>query len=215
MEKSQTTLNHFFSTEKTIESKLEEMEKSEQFEALKKNMSKALKGVRLPAGFYKLIIKQVSELLNIDIGELLARGWSKYGEFLPFLDKEKYPPGKPAFVPLVQHTLISEHFPSLKPYLNNIALGEIKFTVHLELLLKGAVLKIDDGKIMEARPGSCQGKGNVQYQGFTILEAKSQAVEFPGSISFGEGVLIIKPGEEMSKMMDEITRKEKNGGKSE
>jgi hypothetical protein len=216
MENTQTTLNDFFSTREFIETRLDEFEKSEQFNSLKENMGKALKGVTLPSGFYKLVIKQVSDLLRIDVRDILARGWSKYSEFLEYLNKDKYPPGEPAFVPLAKHTIVSEHSPSLKPVINKITLGEIQFTVHLEFLLKGAVLKIDDGKIMEARIGTCEGKGNVQYGGFTILEAKSQPVEFPGSIEFGEGVPIEKPGEEISKLMDEVTEEDeetnKNGG---
>jgi hypothetical protein len=61
---------------------------------------------------------------------------------------------------------------------------------------------------MEAKIGTCEGKGNVQYGDFTILEAKSQPVVFPGSIDFGEGIPIEKPGEEVSELLDEITRED-------
>jgi hypothetical protein len=208
MQNNRTTLNHFFSTKEFIETRLNELEKSEQFKLLKENVSKTLKGVSLPAGFYKLMIKQVSDLLKINVQDILARGWSKYSEFLPYLNKDEYPPGKPAYVPLAKHTIISEHSPSLKPEINKISLGEIQFTIHLEFLLKGAVLKIEDGKIMEAKIGTCEGKGNVQYGDFTILEAKSQPVAFPGAIDFGEGIPIEKPGEEVSELLDEITRED-------
>ena len=208
MENSQTTLNHFFSTQEFIEKKLDDLEKSEQFNSLKENMGKALKGVTLPSGFYKLVIKQVSDLLKIDVHDILARGWRKYSEFLPYLNKDDYPPDKPAYVPLAEHTVVSEHSPSLNPVINNFSLGEIKFTINLEFLLKGAVLKIEDGKIMEAMIGTCEGKGNVQYGGFTILEMEGKEIAFPGSIDFGEGIPIEKPGEEVSKLLDEVTKED-------
>ena len=86
MAEGQITLNNFFSTEQVIDEQLDKLEESEHFTTLKE---KVFKTVRLPAGMYKLLIRQVSDLLNINILEILAGGWGKYSEFLQYLDKEK------------------------------------------------------------------------------------------------------------------------------
>ncbi len=206
MEKSNTTLNHFFATKEFVENRLDKVAKNEKFKSLKKNASKVLKGVRLPTSFYVLMIRQIGDLLNIDIQNILARGWSQYREFLQYRDQEKYPPGKPVHVPLVEHTVISEHSPSFKPVFNNMVLGEIQFDINLEFDLKGAILKIQDGKIMSATIGSCQGKGNVEYDGFSILEVESQRLALPGSLEFGDGIPIVDPGEGTSDVLDEVVK---------
>ncbi len=64
MTQKKLTLNDFFSTEKNIDEQLDKFEKSEHFAALKKEV---FKNVKLPKGFYMLLIRQVSDVLNIDL----------------------------------------------------------------------------------------------------------------------------------------------------
>ncbi len=203
MAEGQITLNDFFSTDQVIDEQLDKLEKSEQFTTLKEKMFKT---VRLPAGIYKLLIRQVSDLLNINILDILAGGWSKYSEFLEYLDKEKYPPDETAFVPLIEHTLTSNHSPSLQPVINGKSLGKIEFDVNLEFLLKGVILKIRDGKIIGAKIGTIEGKGDVQYDGFKLFEAKSHPIGLPVNIDLNPGIPIIDPGEGASKMLDEVVQ---------
>ncbi len=203
MAEGQITLNDFFSTDQVIDEQLDKLEKSEHFTTLKE---KVFKTVLLPAGMYKLLIRQVSDLLNINILEILAGGWGKYSEFLEYLDKEKYPPDETVYVPLIEHTITSNHSPSLQPVINEKSLGKIEFDVNLEFLLKGVILKIRDGKIMGAKIGTIEGKGDVQYDGFKLFEAKSQPIGFPATIDFKEGIPIIDPGEDASIMLDEVVQ---------
>ena len=203
MAEGQITLNDFFSTDQVIDERLDKLEESEHFTTLKE---KVFKSVRLPAGIYKLLIRQVSDLLNIDILEILARGWGKYSEFLEYLDKEKYPPDETVFVPLIEHKLISKHSPSLQLVINEKSLGKIEFDVNLEFLLKGAILKIRDGRIMGAKIGTVEGKGDVQYDGFKLFEAESQPIGLPVNIDLNPGIPIINPGEDASKMLDEVVK---------
>ena len=203
MEKPKNALSDFFPVKEFAEDHLFELAQSKDFKSLKENISKDVKG--LPAGFFELMIKQVSDLLHIEIGAILVKAWSEYEEFLEYRDKEKHPPDETSLVSLVEHTIKSEHVPSLKPVINNISLGEIKFGITLELTLKGAVLKIQDGKIMEASIGGCEGKGTVKYRDFTLLERGSGTLVLP-SIDLGEGVPIKGPGEIVRNIVDGVTK---------
>ena len=205
MAEKQFTLNDFFSTDKVIDEQLDNLEKSEQFPTLKEKM---FKSVKLPPGFYKLLIRQVSELLKINILEILAKGWGTYSEFLEYLDEEKYPPDETVFVPLIEHTMTSNHSPSLQPIINQVPLGKIEFDINLEFLLKGAILRIQNGKIIGAKIGTVEGKGNLQYDGFKLLDVKSQPIGLPVNIDLDPGIPIIDPGADASQMLDEITKKE-------
>jgi len=203
MAEGQITLNDFFSTDQVIDEQLDKLEKSEHFTTLKE---KVFKTVSLPAGMYKLLIRQVSDLLNINIMEILAGGWSKYSEFLQYLDKDQYPPDETVYVPLIEHTLTSKHSPFLQPVINEKSLGKIEFDVYLEFLLKGVILKIRDGRIMGAKIGTVEGKGDVQYDGFKLFEAENQPIGLPVNIDLNPGIPIIDPGEDASKMLDEVVK---------
>jgi len=203
MAEGQITLNDFFCTDQVIDEQLDKLEKSEHFTTLKE---KVFKTVSLPVGMYKLLIRQVSDLLNINIMEILAGGWSKYSEFLQYLDKDQYPPDETVYVPLIEHTLTSKHSPFLQPVINEKSLGKIEFDVYLEFLLKGAILKIRDGRIMGAKIGTVEGKGDVQYDGFKLFEAESQPIGLPVNIDLNPGIPIIDPGEDASKMLDEVVK---------
>ena len=71
--------------------------------------------------------------------------------------------------------------------LNEERIGEIRFDVTIALIVKGLILKIQGGKILEVKTGSCQGKGTVAIAGETIFERKSEEIALPGVISFDKG----------------------------
>jgi hypothetical protein len=60
----------------------------------------------------------------------------------------------------------------------------------LKLKLKGAMLDIRDGKIIEILTGSCTGSGSIQYAGITILEKKTAPYTLPATLNLGEGITI-------------------------
>ena len=198
MDKTSATLNQFFSFKELSKERISEIAKSKEFSSLREKISKELKGLPVPDAFFEQMIKQVSELLNIDVGTILGSAWSKYEEFLEYRDQEKYPPEEIVLVPLAEHTIISEHAPCLRPQINKVSLGEIKFDISLELALKGVILKIQNGKIMEATLGSCEGKGSVKHGDFSILERQTEPFSVPGSLSLGEGLAIPGPREDES-----------------
>ena len=206
MDNPATTLTQFFSLKELPNERFSEITKSKEFSSIKKRISDELKGIPVPDGFFELMLKQLSDLLNIDIRAILVSAWSQSGEFLEYLNTEKYHPDETILLPLTEHTVTSEHFPILRPSINNITLGEIKFDINLELMLKGAVVKIQDGKIIEFTIGSCKGKGAVKHEDFAILEKATEQLIMPGLIELGEGIPIKNTIEEVHNIMDTITQ---------
>ncbi|MFQ5708657.1 MAG: hypothetical protein ACE5HO_14475 [bacterium] len=190
MKNTQTTLSRFFPLEQLSQDRLSEITESKEFSSIKAKIARELKGVPVPASLFELMLKQVHDLLDIDLATILARAWSQHRALQDYLDQKKYPPGESVLVPLLEHTIISEHAPSLEPTINDLPLGEITFNVNLELKLQGAVLKIQDGKIKQFSIGSCQGKGSVKYAEFPILEQESSEWPLGGTIDLGDGVAI-------------------------
>ncbi|UCE06852.1 MAG: hypothetical protein JSW07_02085 [bacterium] len=215
MQITQTTLKKFFSLEELSNSRFAELEKSKEFKSIRGKISKKLKGMPVPKDFFKLMLNQVSDLLNIDMRAILVNAWTKSGKFFEYSDMEKYPADETFYVPLAEHTITSEHKPSLKPVINNISLGEIVFTIILELTLKGAVLKIRDGRIIEVFLDAGKGKGAIKYGDFSILEKEIEELKLPGSIRLGKGIPINEQVGDVYHIIDEIIETEDNGAEIE
>lgn len=202
-----TTLNHFLSIKDLSKKQLSEIVKSKEFKPVKDKMTKQLKGIPVPKKFFEEIFNQLSELLNIDIRAILLSVWAKSEEFGKFLNTDDYPPGEIVLVPLAEHTITSEHDPSLKSFLNKIPLAEMKFHINVELALKGAILKIQDGKIMGGTIGSCAGKGSITYgDDHVLIEKESEPWELPGSIDLSSGIPIQEQLDDFQEILSKIIK---------
>jgi hypothetical protein len=189
MSNSQVTLSQFFSFhEKEIsQDRWAVVEASERMSSLKEKVSEEAKGIRWPMAF-KEISTKVGDLLNINLADIMVGAWKKSREILEYLHREKYSPDETLLVPLAEHTIQSEHHPYIEILIQDKPVGKIEFSINLALTLKGMVLKIKGGKIMEILTGSCQGKGAIKCENFVILERKTESFALPGSINLGEGI---------------------------
>ena len=206
-----TTLNDFFPIDSLSDKKLGEIIASEDFKQTKERIIKELKGIPVPDRFYELLIKQINEVLNIDIRAILISAWTQTGEFLKYVNPADHPPEEPVLVALKEHKITSEHYPIVKPYLNKIPLREIQFHILLELTLKAVVLKIKNGRIMEVLPGACQGAGSVklgetELLRYPLLQKDSGMVTLPVSIELEDGIPIQEPLEKVHQTLDKIIK---------
>ncbi|HLA98039.1 MAG TPA: hypothetical protein VJL34_06265 [Anaerolineales bacterium] len=183
------TLNTFFNTQAESTDWVSNITKSKEFAQAKQRIAQELKGFTVPPSFYELMILKLTEALDIDIGDILVWGWRKQREIVQYRGKEN-PPGGAHNVPLLEHTLVSKHSPTLQPVVNSVRLAKLKFDILLKLKMNSAVLIIRDGKIMAVQTGNCVGNGSIAYAGFTLLEKKTAPVNLPGSIVFKEGIPI-------------------------
>jgi hypothetical protein len=183
------TLNTFFGTQKESQGWVNSITESQEFAQAKQSIAQELTGFQVPPSFYELLIVKLCEALDIEIGNILVWGWRKQGEIAKYRDSENPPDGSHE-VPLLEHTLVSKHSPTIQPVINEVPLAKLKFDISLRLKLKGVKLFIRDGKIMEAKTGTCSGSGSIGYAGFAILEKKTAPYNLPGSIPFAQGIPI-------------------------
>ncbi len=186
MDSSEITLHQFFALK---EDALSTIESSKGMEALKEKIQKESTAIKWPVALNE-ITKKVGDLLNISVIDIMVKAWNKYRELLKYTDKEKYPPDVSVLVPLAEHTIKSEHKPYLEILINDKAVSRINFDINISVVLKGMILKIQDGKIKEIKTGSCKGKGNVKLEDFVIMEKETESISLPGSINLGEGIPI-------------------------
>jgi hypothetical protein len=186
MDSSESTLNQFFSIQ---EKTLSKIKSSKSMEALKKRVEKEVTAIKWSAAFQE-VIKQIEDLLNIRVVDIMTMAWNKYRALLKYTDKEKYSPNDTFLVPLAEHTIKSEHKPYLEILINDKSVGKIDFSINIALTLKGFILKIQDAKIKEIQTGTCKGKGTIKCEDVVIMEKETESFPLPGSIILGEGIPI-------------------------
>ena len=164
---------------------------SPELEANLANIKKALdeSKVTWPLALNK-ISEKTEDLLDISVPDILVSAWNKYFVLLKYLDKKKYPPNETFLVPLLEHTVKSQHHPFIELIINNVSITKLDFDINVSLTLKGMVLKIQDGKVLEISTGNCKGKGTVKCHKLLILEKETRTFSMPQSIKLGKGIPI-------------------------
>ena len=184
------TVSEFFDLRGRSSAWVSQVANSRAYAPVKQRLAQEMKGFPTPPGFDALVIRQLGDLLNFKMSDVVVGAWRKRQEIVQYRDREKYPADEVHVVPLLEHTLTSTHSPTIQPIVNNVALPKITFDVVVRLKIEGMMLKIRAAKIRELLVGSCTGNGAVEYAGFPIVSRDTAPYTFPASVVFKEGVAI-------------------------
>lgn len=205
MAESPVLLNQFFGVDQVSKETVTALVKTKEFQKLKGKLKKEMPAISLSESFFEMIVGHLSEVLHIDVRAILLNTWNTSSEILQYADSKKYPPEQAFMVPLVEHTIISEHTPSLKLTLNKAPVGEIELDVKLELTVKGVILKIQNKRIMALNPGTCKGNGSVRYGDLVLIQKKS-SFDFPGLFALGAGIPLNETAANLHAIVDAVAK---------
>jgi hypothetical protein len=124
-------------------------------------------------------------LLDIGFGDILVGAWNKSYALRQQLQKSAKSPEKDFFLELVEHKIKSTHDPYIALLKNGQEIGRLPFSISLELVLQGAVLRIRDGSVREVQTGQLKCKGVVKLAGATLIEKQLSPVNVPGTFEVG------------------------------
>ena len=147
-----------------------------------------------PAGWqYALmdVARAIPDLLQVELGSVLAGAWKKGSELGRFADAHQYAPDETILVELTTHVVTSQHRPHLDVLLNGQPCGRLDFTVEIALRVEGAVLTIKNGKIWKATTGACTASGRITCEGQTLSERESAPVQLPGTLVLDQPIPIV------------------------
>lgn len=65
------------------------------------------------------VAEKVAGLLDMSLSEVMVTAWKKYELLADCLDEEKYAPGESILVTLAEHSISSEHHPSIEILAND------------------------------------------------------------------------------------------------
>lgn len=90
---------------------------------------------------------ELNRVLDIDLFELLAEGWSKVRSVRNALQLSELMPGPPVLVRLEQHHVTSTLIPVLRIDVGDDTLPELRFSLELVVGMQGATLAARHGRI--------------------------------------------------------------------
>ena len=156
------------------------------WQAFQEKISEEVKGVKWTAAMPDLAQK-ICELLDISLPNIFVAAWKKARELQAVLEKSRSNPEDVTYLELTEHSLNSEHKPSVDVQLRGATVKKIELAVQLGFKLKGFVLKIQNGAIREMQTGHCEAGGSIKYGTLPIAEKKLAPVKLPFSIPIKGG----------------------------
>jgi hypothetical protein len=153
----------------------------DHWKSFQEKVTKEVKGVKWISSMPDLAPK-ICELLDIKIPDLLIAAWKKVEDLRAVLEKSKLTPDETVYLELAQHTINSEHKPSVDVKIKGATVKKIELVIQLGFNLKGFLLKIQNGAIREMQTGQCEAKGTIKYGGLTVAEKKLAPIKLPFSI---------------------------------
>jgi hypothetical protein len=177
MKYEDVTMNYFFQNLERINDQTTSFETSEKIKELKNSISNKEPLMEWNSVLSQ-VIKKCPELLKIKFQDILVGGWRKYQQVEHYLEQGKTNPEVIFSVPLVNHTIVSEHHPKIEIRINEIQLEHIDFSILLKLELSGIILNIKGGEIEGVKAGNCKCKGSVSCEGIILFEDSSETFEF-------------------------------------
>lgn len=153
----------------------------DRWKTIRERLNEEVKGIKWTAAMPDLAPK-LCDLLDIKIPNVLVTAWKKATEIKAVLEKSKQTPEEITYLELAEHGINSEHKPSIDVKLRGATVKTIALLVQLGFKLRGFVLKIQNGAIVELQTGSCEVKGTVKYGGLAIAEKKLAPIKLPFSI---------------------------------
>lgn len=136
------------------------------------------------------VAEKVAGLLDMSLSEVMVTAWKKYELLADCLDEEKYAPGESILVTLAEHSISSEHHPSIEILANDQEIAKLTFSISLSMHLKSAVLKVQDKHVREVRLGEVSGAASFRCGEYEIASREFDARTLPGSISLDPGIEI-------------------------
>jgi hypothetical protein len=177
MNYEEVSVNYFFRNKEIIGNQKTAFETSQKILNIRDSINQKKPQLMWPSVF-KEVEKKCPELLDIKLKDILVEAWKKYNQVEQCLKQGVENQDETFLVPLIQHSIISEHHPKIEIKVDEINLGTIDFEIKLELELEGIILKIKGSKITGVNKGSCKCKALLACEGIILFQDTSETYSF-------------------------------------
>ena len=150
-------------------------------EKIKTALTKAVPGIPL-GPMINGISKQLQQALDVPVWSILTGAWDRSRELRSAIRKTRDSTAS-VVVPLLGHTITSEHRPYVDVVVNDAPVARLVFPLKLALQIDGVVLRIAGGRMTDVMSGTVKIKATLRFADFVLLEKALGPIAIPGSIA--------------------------------
>jgi hypothetical protein len=132
--------------------------------------------------------RAVQDLLDVPITDVLVGAWARARDLRAAIEETRASDDATELVPLLGHTITSEHRPCVEIVKNEVAIARLVFPVKLELGLEGVILRVRKGRISDILAGEVKVKATMKFGDVVIFEASLAPIPIPGSVAVAQPV---------------------------
>jgi len=125
----------------------------------------------------------VRELLDVPVTDVFVGAWERARDLKAAIQKTRELADASELVPLLGHTITSEHRPYVEIVKDDVAIARLVFPLTLEFRLEGVVLRVRKGRVSEILAGTVKVKATMKFGDFVIFEKALTPIPIPGALS--------------------------------
>ena len=158
------------------------LETTEEAAEIKRALAKAVPG--LPLGpIIEGVSKGLETALDVPISNMLAGAWDRARELRAAMQQTRDSEKDAVLLPLLDHTITSEHRPYVDVVLNGTAIARLVFPLTVTFHLEGIVLRIAKGRIADVLAGQMTIKATLKFAEFVLIEKALAPITIPGALA--------------------------------
>jgi len=129
-------------------------------------------------------------LLDLDLVDMMAAGWSKQGALAAAAERTAAHPGSSEVVQLASHRISSVHRPFVDVIVDGARVTRINFQLDIEFLVEALVATVSGGQVVGFSSGSCDVTATLAAEGIQ-LATRSARIGLPVAV---QRPLRLRPG---------------------
>jgi hypothetical protein len=129
--------------------------------------------------------RAVQDLLDVPVSDILVGAWNRSRDLKAAIEKTRASDDATELVPLLGHTITSEHRPSVEIVKDEVAIARLVFPLSLEFRLEGVVLRVRKGRISEILAGTVKVKATMKFGDFVVFDKALAPMSVPGALMVG------------------------------
>ena len=155
----------------------------EEAAEIKQALGRAVPGLPLTA-VIEGVSASVQQALDVPVASLLVSAWDRSRDLRAAIQQTRDSDKAAVLVPLLTHTITSEHRPYVDVVVSGAPLARLVFPLKIAFGLDGFVLRIARGRIVAITTGTLKIKATLKFADFVLVEKALPSVPLPGSLDF-------------------------------
>jgi hypothetical protein len=128
------------------------------------------------------VARGVQEMLDIPVTDVLVGAWNRSRDLWAALQTTTESPNATMLVPLLAHTITSEHRPYVEVTKGEVPIARLVFPLKLEFRVEGVALRIRQGRISEILGGTIKVKATLKFGDFVLFDKALAPIGIPGAL---------------------------------